>query len=147
MSASESIVILGSGPAAWTAAIYAARANLRPVVYEGEPSRTMLPGGQLMFTTEIENYPGFPEGVTGPEMMERFKEQALRFGTRVVAEDVASVDLGRPPFRIQPISRAAIEALSVMVATGARAAWLGLPGLRRSPAGVPGQGAGRGRRR
>lgn len=131
MPVSESIVIIGSGPAAWTAAIYAARANLRPLVYEGEPSRTMLPGGQLMFTTEIENYPGFPEGVTGPEMMERFREQAVRFGTRVVSEDVANVEFGRHPFLIQPNYSDPVEALSVIVATGARANWLGLPNEER----------------
>lgn len=131
MSTSEALVIIGSGPAAWTAAIYAARANLNPVVYEGEPSRTMLPGGQLMFTTEVENYPGFPEGVTGPEMMERFKEQALRFGTRVISEDVVSVELGDHPFVLTPNYSVPVSALSLIVATGARANWLGLPNEER----------------
>lgn len=131
MSDSETLVIIGSGPAAWTAAIYAARANLNPVVYEGEPSRTMLPGGQLMFTTEVENYPGFPEGVTGPEMMERFKEQAGRFGTRVVSEDVAKVELGSHPFVLTPTYSEPVSALSVIIATGARANWLGLPNEER----------------
>jgi thioredoxin reductase (NADPH) len=122
----ENLVIIGSGPAAWTAAIYAARANLEPLVFEGEPSRTMLPGGQLMFTTEVENYPGFPEGVTGPEMMQKFREQAERFGTRIVSEDVAAVELGTYPFRLRPNYAEAVEALTVIVATGARANWLGL---------------------
>lgn len=131
MSQSETLVIIGSGPAAWTAAIYAARANLDPVVYEGEPSRTMLPGGQLMFTTEVENYPGFPEGVTGPEMMERFREQALRFGTRVVSEDVVKVELGGHPFVLTPNYGDPVQALSLIVATGARANWLGLPNEER----------------
>jgi thioredoxin reductase (NADPH) len=127
----ESIAIIGSGPAAWTAAIYAARANLDPVVYEGEPSRMMIPGGQLMYTTDVENYPGFPEGVTGPEMMERFRAQAVRFGTRVVSEDVASVDFGRHPFVLRPNYSEAVAAETVIVATGARANWLGLPNEER----------------
>jgi thioredoxin reductase (NADPH) len=131
MASTETLVIIGSGPAAWTAAIYAARANLSLVVFEGEPSRTMLPGGQLMFTTEVENYPGFPEGVTGPEMMERFRAQALRFGTRVVSEDVVKLDLGRHPFRVTPNYGEAFDALSIIIATGARANWLGLPNEER----------------
>jgi thioredoxin reductase (NADPH) len=131
MATPESLVIIGSGPAAWTAAIYAARANLNPVVYEGEPSRMMLPGGQLMFTTEVENYPGFPEGVTGPEMMQRFREQALRFETRVVSEDIRSVDLGSNPFTLTPNYSDPITAYSVIIATGARANWLGLPNEER----------------
>jgi thioredoxin reductase (NADPH) len=122
----ETLVIIGSGPAAWTAALYAARANLDPLVYEGEPSREMLPGGQLMTTTEVENYPGFPDGLTGPELMERMKEQAVRFGTRVVGEMIASVDLSRRPFVLKPSWSDPIEAQSVIVATGARANWLGL---------------------
>ncbi|HEX2167140.1 MAG TPA: FAD-dependent oxidoreductase, partial [Longimicrobiales bacterium] len=131
MPQTESLVIIGSGPAAWTAAIYAARANLNPLVFEGEPSRTMLPGGQLMFTTEVENYPGFPEGVTGPEMMERFRDQAVRFGTRIMQEDVAKAELGNHPFVLTPNYSEPVEALSVIVATGARANWLGLPNEER----------------
>jgi thioredoxin reductase (NADPH) len=122
----ENLVIIGSGPAAWTAAIYAARANLRPVVYEGEPSREMIPGGQLMWTTEIENFPGFPEAVSGQDLMDRMKAQAVHFGTRVVGENIASVDFARRPFLLQPSWSEATESLSVVVATGARANWLGL---------------------
>jgi thioredoxin reductase (NADPH) len=131
MPISETMVIIGSGPAAWTAAVYAARANLNPVVYEGEPSRTMLPGGQLMLTTEVENYPGFPDGVSGPVMMELFQAQAKRFGTRVVSEDVTSVELGRYPFVVKPNYSEPVEALALIVATGARANWLGLPNEER----------------
>ncbi|MGH7459312.1 MAG: thioredoxin-disulfide reductase [Longimicrobiaceae bacterium] len=128
---SETLVIIGSGPAAWTAAVYAARANLDPVVYEGGPSRLMIPGGQLMFTTEVENYPGFPEGISGPEMMDRFKKQALRFGARTVMEDISSADLSSHPFRLRPSQGDQFEALSVIVATGARANWLGLENEQR----------------
>jgi len=127
----ENIVIIGSGPAGWTAAVYAARANLNPVVYEGEPMRTMLPGGQLMTTTEVENYPGFPESVTGPELVERMKQQAERFGTRVVSENIASVDFTRHPFVLNPNYSDPVEALTVVVATGANARWLGVPNEER----------------
>ncbi|HRP08886.1 MAG TPA: thioredoxin-disulfide reductase [Gemmatimonadales bacterium] len=123
---SETLVIIGSGPAAWTAAIYAARASLNPLVVEGEPSREMIPGGQLMFTTEIENYPGFIDPVGGQELMERFRGQALRFGTRVLGENIASVDLSARPFTLTPSYSAPITAKAVIVATGARALWLGL---------------------
>jgi len=122
----ETLVIIGSGPAAWTAAVYAARANLDPLVIEGEPSREMIPGGQLMFTTEIENFPGFPEGVDGQELMKRMKDQALRFGTRTLMEDVASVDLSQQPFVLRPTWSPEVRAHAVIVATGARANWLGL---------------------
>jgi thioredoxin reductase (NADPH) len=122
----ETLVIIGSGPAAWTAAVYAARANLDPVVYEGEPSREMIPGGQLMWTTDIENFPGFPEGVGGQELMDRMKEQAVRFGTRAIMENIAEVDFSTHPFILKPSYSDAIEAVSVIVATGARANWLGL---------------------
>jgi thioredoxin reductase (NADPH) len=122
----ETLVIIGSGPAAWTAAVYAARANLDPLVIEGEPSREMIPGGQLMFTTEIENFPGFPEGIDGQELMKRMKDQAVRFGTRTLMEDVASVDLSQRPFVLRPTWSPEVRAHAVILATGARANWLGL---------------------
>jgi len=127
----ELVVIIGSGPSAWTAAVYAARANLRPIVYEGEPSREMIPGGQLMYTTEVENYPGFVDGVTGPELMDRLRGQALRFGTRVEQENIATVDFSTHPFKLKPSYSDEIEALTVIVATGARANWLGVPNEER----------------
>lgn len=127
----ENIVIIGSGPAGWTAAIYAARANLNPVVYEGEPMRTMIPGGQLMTTTEVENYPGFPGSVTGPALVEQMKEQAIHFGTRVVSENIASVDFSKHPFVLTPSYGDAVEALTVVVATGANARWLDIPNEER----------------
>lgn len=122
----EKVVIIGSGPAAWTAAIYAARARLEPLVYEGDLSREMIPGGQLMFTTEVENYPSFPEGISGPELVGRAREQAVRFGTRVASDKIASVDFSKHPFVLTPAEGAPIEALTVVIATGARANWLGL---------------------
>jgi thioredoxin reductase (NADPH) len=127
----ENVVIIGSGPAAWTAAIYAARANLLPVVYEGEPMGTMLPGGQLMTTTEVENFPGFPEGITGPALMERMREQALRFGVRVVSEHVRAIDTSQHPFRLTPSYGDGCTAMTAIVATGANAKWLGLPNEER----------------
>jgi thioredoxin reductase (NADPH) len=127
----ENVVIIGSGPAAWTAAVYAARANLSPVVYEGEPMRTMLPGGQLMTTTEVENFPGFPDGVTGPELVEQMRKQAVRFGTRVVSENVADVKLMTHPFVVRPNYSESVEALTVVVATGANAKWLMVPNEER----------------
>lgn len=122
----ETLVIIGSGPAAWTAAVYAARANLDPLVIEGEPSRDMIPGGQLMYTTDIENFPGFPEAVDGQDLMRRMKEQAERFGTRTMMENVVSVDFSVYPFVLRPSYSDEIRARSVIVATGARANWLGL---------------------
>jgi thioredoxin reductase (NADPH) len=127
----ETLVIVGSGPAAWTAAIYAARANLDPLVIEGEPSREMIPGGQLMFTTEIENFPGFPEGVDGQALMARMKEQAERFGTRTLMESVAAVDFSERPFLLTPTYSEPVRARAVIVATGARANWLDLPNEQR----------------
>lgn len=135
----ETLVIIGSGPAAWTAALYGARANLNPLVYEGEPSREMIPGGQLMYTTEVENFPSHPGGITGPELMQKFKEQACDFDTRVVSENIVSVDFSRRPFRLQPSYGEAFEALCVIVSTGARARWIGLPNelrLAQSGGGV-----------
>lgn len=138
-SSPEKLVIIGSGPAAWTAAIYAARASLDPLVVEGEPTREMIPGGQLMFTTEIENYPGFIEPIGGQELMEQFRGQALRFGTRVLSEAIASVDLGVRPFVLKPSWSEPITAEAVIIATGAKALWLGLHNeerLARSGGGV-----------
>jgi thioredoxin reductase (NADPH) len=122
----ETVVIIGSGPAAWTAAVYAARANLDPLVIEGEPSRDMIPGGQLMYTTDIENFPGFPEGVDGQDLMRRMKEQAERFNTRTMMENVVSVDFTTYPFVLNTSYSGEVRARSVIVATGARANWLGL---------------------
>ena len=127
----ESLVIVGSGPAGWTAAIYGARANLNPLVYEGAGSRTMIPGGQLMFTTDVENYPGFPDGVGGIEMMMDFKKQALRFDTRVVTEDIVEVDFSRQPFVLHSSGGEEVHAATVVLATGANARWLGVPGEER----------------
>ena len=125
----EQIVIIGSGPAAWTAAIYAARADLSPLVIEGAPSRTMVPGGQLMFTTEVENYPGFPDGVTGIDMMADFKAQAVRFETRVITEDVAEVDFSVRPLLLKTSGGQQIESDTVIISTGANAKWTGRPHL------------------
>jgi thioredoxin reductase (NADPH) len=122
----EAIAIIGSGPAAWTAAIYAARANLNPIVFEGEPVGTELPGGQLMLTTEIENFPGFPEAITGPDLMARMKQQAEHYGTRVVSELVRSVDFSKQPFTLTPSYSPPVTAHTVIVATGASAMWIGL---------------------
>jgi thioredoxin reductase (NADPH) len=119
------VVIIGSGPAGHTAAIYAARANLKPVMIEGLV-RGGVAGGQLMITTEVENYPGFPDGIKGPEMMEMFKKQSQRFGTEIISADVEKVELDKHPFRIH-VDDAVIEAQSVIIATGARARWLELP--------------------
>ena len=127
----ETIVIIGSGPAAWTAAVYAARANLQPLVYEGEPVGTMIPGGQLMNTTEVENYPGFPEGVTGPKLMELMRDQARHFGTRIEAERIVSVDFSVHPFVLRPSYGEEIAALTVIIATGANAKWLDVPNEER----------------
>jgi thioredoxin reductase (NADPH) len=157
----EKVVIIGSGPAGWTAAIYAARAALQPLVFEGavtEENRMAgtLPLGQLALTTEVENYPGFPagdleryldtsiapdrraimpphakEGVSGPELMELMRQQAIRFGSRVVTEDILDVDFSLHPFRLSASDGQTYEALSVIVATGARANYLGLPSEER----------------
>jgi thioredoxin reductase (NADPH) len=145
----EKVVIIGSGPAGWTAAIYAARASLDPLVFAGRSHGTLLAGGQLMLTTEVENYPGFPDGVTGPEMMQKFFEQAARFDTRVVTDegpingkdisgklfsifqDVKSVDLSKRPFHVVGDGGYEVLAESVIIATGASAKWLGLENEER----------------
>src|SRR5580700_7638804 len=112
------LAIIGSGPAAFTAAIYAARANLHPILFEG--FMTGPSGGQLMTTTEVENYPGFPEGILGPELMIQFRAQAARFGTTILTEDVVSVDLSKRPFQVVG-SGTKVSAEALIIATGATA--------------------------
>ncbi len=157
----EKLVIIGSGPAAWTAAIYAARAELRPLVYEGaitEENRLQgtLPLGQLALTTEVENFPGFPSGdlgaymddaidqdrrimmaphqkhgVSGPELMELMRQQAVNFGTRIITDDIVDVEFGARPFQLKTLSGEVVETQSVIVATGARANYLGMESEER----------------
>ena len=119
------VLIVGSGPAGYTAAIYAARAGLEPVVLAG-----FAFGGQLMITTDVENYPGYPEGVTGPGMMEDLQKQAERFGSRLIFEDATSVDLSARPFKVET-DEASFTADSVIIATGASARWLGIESEQR----------------
>lgn len=126
------VIIIGSGPAGLTAAVYTARANLAPLVIEGEPSSTSdQPGGQLMLTTEVENFPGFPEGIMGPELMVRFREQAIRFGADVRTEKVTRVDFSAQPFSVwvgaPDTPEPTYRARSIIVSTGAQSLMLGLP--------------------
>ena len=121
----ENLVIIGSGPAGYTAAIYAGRANLKPVVYEGFEAGG-LPGGQLMTTTEVENFPGFPAGITGPQLMDKMKAQAERWGAELYTEDVILVDLSQRPFTVRSSERE-FKTNSIVIATGATAKRLGLP--------------------
>lgn len=126
----ENVIIIGSGPAGYTAALYTARANLGPLVLEGEPSKDILPGGQLMTTTEVENFPGFPEGISGPDMMILFKKQAARFEARFEYKTVTAVDFSKRPFKIM-VGGEVLETKSVIVATGATARYLGLESEER----------------
>jgi thioredoxin reductase (NADPH) len=121
MAPTRKVVIIGSGPAGYTAAIYAARANLSPMMFTG-----IQPGGQLMLTTLVENYPGFVDGIDGPPLMETFKAQAARFGTEMIADDVTEVDFRSRPFKIKA-DEVAVEADTVIIATGATAKLIGLP--------------------
>ncbi|MBJ69005.1 MAG: thioredoxin-disulfide reductase [Acidimicrobiaceae bacterium] len=132
MAEHREVLIIGSGPAGLTAAIYAARANLTPLVIEGEPSSTSdQPGGQLMLTTEVENYPGFPEGIMGPELMQNFRSQAERFGATFLTQKVSRVDFSTSPFRIwigdSNTEEPSYSADAVIVSTGARSVMLELP--------------------
>jgi thioredoxin reductase (NADPH) len=126
MPETRNVIIIGSGPAGHTAAIYAARANLKPLMVEGL-ARGGIPGGQLMITNDVENYPGFPEKITGPDLMKAFRMQSIVQGVEIITDDVQRVDLGKRPFRVwvgdehQPY-----EARTVIIATGAQAKWLGL---------------------
>ena len=122
MTQHEKLIIIGSGPAGLTAALYAARADLNPLVFEG-----MAAGGQLMLTTDVENYPGFPDGIMGPEMMDKFRKQAERFNARLQQVDVTHVDFSEQPFKLS-VGADEYTADSVIIATGATAKWLGIPG-------------------
>jgi thioredoxin reductase (NADPH) len=124
-SSAHQVVVIGSGPAGWTAALYTARANLAPIVFEG--SAPNVPGGQLMWTSEVENFPGFPHGIKGPEMMEKFKEQASRFGAVVRTENIAKVDVSKRPFTLTTEGGEVLHAQAIIIATGANAKLLGLP--------------------
>ncbi len=140
----EKVVIIGSGPAGWTAAIYASRANLDPIVYVGVAKQDpgpILPGGQLMLTTDVENYPGFPEGIAGPEMMMKFEEQARRFGSRVVGEDIVKCEFSSDgsAHTLHTSGGSVVKAHTVIISTGATANWLGLESemdLARNGGGV-----------
>ena len=132
----HNVIIIGSGPAGLTAAIYTARANLAPLVIEGEPSSTSdQPGGQLMLTTEVENFPGFPEGIMGPELMMRFREQAMRFGADIRTEKVTRVDLSHRPFGVwigdPDAPEPTYRGQSIIVSTGAQSLMLGLEAEQR----------------
>src|SRR2546426_3095534 len=122
------VVILGSGPAGLTAALYAARAELQPLVVEGGggDDPTDVPGGQLMLTSDVDNYPGFPQGILGPELMESMRKQVERFGAEIATGEVKAVDLHARPFVLK-LAEGEIKAEALIVATGARARWLGLP--------------------
>ena len=127
----ETVTIIGSGPAAFTAGIYAARANLHPLMYMGAISEEnrlagTLPLGQLNWTTDVENFPGFPEGVQGPDLMLKMQEQAVRYGTRIVMEDIVEIDLSSRPFHLKGSDGKEWKSKTVILSTGASAKYLGL---------------------
>ena len=131
MSTHHHLIIIGSGPAGLTAAIYAARANLAPFVIEGEPSSTSdQPGGQLMLTTDVENFPGFPEGIMGPELMMRFRDQAARFGATFLSGKATSIEFGERPLKVH-VRDEVFTADSVIISTGAQSLMLGLEAEER----------------
>ncbi len=121
----EQVLIIGSGPAGLTAAIYAARAGLEPLMIEG-----MERGGQLMITTDVENFPGFPDGIMGPDLMDQIRKQAERFGTRIISSNVTDVDFSKRPFTVS-VDKDEYRADSIIITTGASARWLGVPGEER----------------
>jgi thioredoxin reductase (NADPH) len=126
MSEPRNVIIIGSGPAGHTAGIYAARANLKPLMFEGL-TRGGIPGGQLMITNDVENYPGFPEKVAGPELMSRFRAQGVHQGVEVRTEDVNKVDFSKGPFKVWAgDDNLEYSAHTIIIATGAQAKWLGL---------------------
>jgi thioredoxin reductase (NADPH) len=135
------VVIIGSGPAGLTAAIYSARANLKPLLIDApaDAEKQTTPGGQLMITTDVENYPGFPEGIQGPELMFEFRKQAERFGTEFLEGWITEVDLSERPFRLQ-MANHIVNAETLIIATGASAKWLGIPGEAKVPDGFGGNG-------
>jgi len=124
----ENVVIIGSGPAGHTAAIYTARANLNPLMFEGMMAGGIAAGGQLTTTTEVENFPGFPEGISGPELMERMRAQSLKHGTRIETQTVEKVDLSQRPFRLVTDAGIEVETKALIIATGATAKRMNIPG-------------------
>ena len=135
------VVIIGSGPAGLTAAIYSARANLKPLLIDApvDAEKQTAPGGQLMITTDVENYPGFSEGIQGPDLMAEFRKQAARFGTEFLEEWITEADLSERPFRLET-SEYVVNANTLIIATGASAKWLGIPGEAKVPEGFGGNG-------
>ena len=127
MSDVRNVVIIGSGPAGFTAGIYAARGNLEPLILEGEGMGVEIPGGQLMLTTDVENYPGFPEGVQGPELMDLLRKQAQRFGAECIQKYATKVDFSKRPFVVE-YDEETVQAKAVIICTGASARWLGIEG-------------------
>ena len=141
-SIKRDVVIIGSGPAGLTAAIYTARANLSPLLIDApaDAERQTAPGGQLMITTEVENYPGFAEGIQGPELMEQFRKQAERFGTEFLEAWITEVDLSERPFQLYLSDERTITTETLIIASGASAKWLGIPGEAKVPDGFGGNG-------